>query len=398
MKILSITAQKPHSTGSGTYLTELVNSFDKAGHKQAVVAGIYADDSVNFPNGVKFHPVYFNSEISYPIVGMSDSMPYESTKYSDLDDTMITEFEKVFTKKISIAISDFDPDIIICHHLFLLTAIVRKNFQNKKIYGICHGSDLRQMKNCKTLADIVKPEIRKLNKVCALHKEQAREISQLYDIPQNCVDVIGSGYNSNVFNDKNRTNNKDDKISICFAGKISAAKGVNELLQAFDELTSDEEFKDIQLSMAGGCQEAGLLKKLNELPDNVKYYGQLSQGDLANLFRQSDIFILPSFYEGLGLVVIEAMASGCIPICTDLPGIKNWIDSHVKNSNVRYIPMPEMQGVDVPTETGSAKFVCDIKELIRQTVYDIKTGNIQKNIPDTSNLSWDTVASQILNK
>ena len=39
MKILSITAQKPHSTGSGVYLTELVNAFDRLGHSQAVIAG-----------------------------------------------------------------------------------------------------------------------------------------------------------------------------------------------------------------------------------------------------------------------------------------------------------------------------------------------------------------------
>ena len=41
MKILSITAQKPNSTGSGVYLTEVVRQFAKEGHEQAVVAGVY---------------------------------------------------------------------------------------------------------------------------------------------------------------------------------------------------------------------------------------------------------------------------------------------------------------------------------------------------------------------
>ena len=40
MKILSISAQKPDSTGSGIYLTELVKAFSKKGHEQAVMAGI----------------------------------------------------------------------------------------------------------------------------------------------------------------------------------------------------------------------------------------------------------------------------------------------------------------------------------------------------------------------
>lgn len=41
MKILSITAQKPNSTGSGVYLTELVKEYADEGYEQAVVAGVY---------------------------------------------------------------------------------------------------------------------------------------------------------------------------------------------------------------------------------------------------------------------------------------------------------------------------------------------------------------------
>lgn len=61
MKILSITAQKPHSTGSGVYLTELVNAFDRLGHSQAVIAGICKEDTVHFPDRVSFFPVYYQS-------------------------------------------------------------------------------------------------------------------------------------------------------------------------------------------------------------------------------------------------------------------------------------------------------------------------------------------------
>ena len=51
MKILSITAQKPHSTGSGVYLTGLVKGFAALGHEQAVVAGVYEEDEMHFPEG-----------------------------------------------------------------------------------------------------------------------------------------------------------------------------------------------------------------------------------------------------------------------------------------------------------------------------------------------------------
>ena len=76
MRILSITAQKPGSTGSGIYLTELVREYARQEHAQAVVAGIYRDDLIELPDGVGLYPVYFESErLPFPIVGMSDEMP-----------------------------------------------------------------------------------------------------------------------------------------------------------------------------------------------------------------------------------------------------------------------------------------------------------------------------------
>ena len=129
MKILSITAQKPTSTGSGVYLTELVRQIGLAGHQQAVVAGIYDTDLISLPEDVRFYPVFFNSrDLPFPIAGMSDEMPYESTRYCDMTPEMTAMFKKAFLDVISRAVQDMEPDLILCHHLYLLTAIVREAF------------------------------------------------------------------------------------------------------------------------------------------------------------------------------------------------------------------------------------------------------------------------------
>ena len=205
MKILSITAQKPHSTGSGTYLTELVRSWSKAGHTQAVVCGIYPDDAVDFPAGVGCYPVFFTDKhpsgtaasrsnmfcsckvgksgvdaLPFPIVGMSDIMPYTSTRYRDLTPQMISQFEEAFISAVDRAVADLDPDLIVCHHLFLLTALVRKHFPGRKIYGISHGTDLRQMINCDNLREFVRPEIAGIDRALALHAEQKQKIIEIF--------------------------------------------------------------------------------------------------------------------------------------------------------------------------------------------------------------------------
>ena len=145
-KILSITAQKPHSTGSGVYLTEVVKNWHTAGHIQSVVAGIYEQDQVVFPEGVSFYPVMYRTDrLPFAITGMSDEMPYESIRYNQLTDEMLTAFQNRFHEVIQTAIEEQQPDIIVCHHLYLLTALVRKWYPHHKIIACSHGSDLRQI-------------------------------------------------------------------------------------------------------------------------------------------------------------------------------------------------------------------------------------------------------------
>ena len=259
MKILSITAQKPHSTGSGTYMTELVRAFARMGHSQAVVCGIFPSDAVDFPEGVACYPVFFREKsadggepylaapckapkasidtLPFPVVGMSDIMPYESTRYRDLTPSMISQFEEAFIGAVSRAVEDLDPDVIICHHLFLLTALVRKHFPDRKILGISHGTDLRQMRNCDNLRDMVRPLIHDIDMALALHDEQRRQIIDIFGMDESKVAVIGSGYNDKLFNTDGRTpRGSKDPARICYAGKISRPKGVPEMLAALERL------------------------------------------------------------------------------------------------------------------------------------------------------------------
>ena len=99
MRILNIIAQKPMSTGSGIYLTELVRVIAKQGHIQGVVAGIYEDDIIDLQKEAEFYPVYFKSkELPFNIFGMSDEMPYESTRYCDMTDEMKERYKKTFQR------------------------------------------------------------------------------------------------------------------------------------------------------------------------------------------------------------------------------------------------------------------------------------------------------------
>lgn len=418
MRILSITAQKPHSTGSGTYLTELVRSFARKGCSQAVACGIFRDDKTEFPEGVKCYPVYFKSrdendgpingsdyDIPFPVVGMSDIMPYESTLYRDLTPEMISIIEDAFVREISRAIDDLDPDLIICHHLFLLTAIVRKHFPDRKIAGISHGSDLRQAANCDELKEFAKPWISRLDVILALNESQKERITDIYGVSEDKIKIIGTGYNGLLFNAAGRNPRSvieeiaapaDVPVLICYAGKMSCAKGISELLDALNTINADPDVPSIEVTLAGGCQEPSVREELNKLPDNISWPGQISQAQLADIFRYSDIFVLPSYYEGLPLVLIEAMASGMIPVCTDLPGVRPWIEANIPDHNVVFIPMPEMETIDSPTEEGRKEFTANLVSTLTDLTKKIKSGELPGKLPDTHGITWDSVASKVL--
>ena len=419
MKILSITAQKPHSTGSGTYMTELVRSFARMGMEQAVVCGIYPDDEVSFPDGVTCYPVFFTEksdsiaradmpaapcrqkpetfrQLPFPITGMSDIMPYESTRYRDLTPDMVSEFENAFMGAVSRAVDAIDPDLIICHHLFLLTALVRKHFPDRRVIGISHGTDLRQMHNCEYLRELVRPHIAKLDMALALHEKQAEQIKEIFGMDAERVRVIGSGYNDGLFNTDGRTERGPGQaVRICYAGKISRPKGVPEMLDALELLAADDSVPEFRLTLAGGCQDEALLGRMDGLPEYAEYLGQIPQASLADVLRRNDVFVLPSYFEGLPLVLIEAMASGAVPVSTDLPGVRAWIDANVSGANVRYVPMPAMKSIDEPTEEGRNAFKNDLADIIGDLVKDAAEGRAG-SLPDTSSITWDGVAKKLL--
>ena len=58
--------------------------------------------------------------------------------------------------------------------------------------------------------------------------------------------------------------------------------------------------------------------------DTVKYYGRLKQNKLAELLRDSDLFIDASKFQGFGLTNIESMASGCTVLSSDNYGIHEY--------------------------------------------------------------------------
>ncbi len=392
MKILSITAQKPHSTGSGVYLTELVRAWDRAGHEQAVIAGITEGDVVTFPENVRFEAVHYDSsEMPFHICGMSDEMPYPSTRYSDMTEQMVACFKEAFLKRICAVIQELDPDIIVCHHLYLLTAFVREVFPEKKIVGFCHGSDLRQIGKNSLEREFIVKQNKKLDAVFTLNYHLRDEIVRVFGFEPQKVDVVGAGYNHDIF--RREEIGKHEGIRLLYAGKLSEAKGVFSLVNALEYLPYRDE--DLTLTLAGNAGSQETMDALINLAGNSRYKidfaGYLSQKELAHQMNMSDVFVLPSFYEGFALVVVEAMACGCRTVCTDIPGIKEYYDLKLPEHDIEFVPMPSvMMNIDEPAPESLTAFEKNLADAI------VTALNNPKRKLDVGAFSWNGIAKAML--
>ena len=392
MRILNISAQKPNSTGSGVYMTELMKSFNKKGIENAAVCGIDISDKVDIKEAKEVFPVYFNTEeLPFPVVGMSDSMPYEATRYRDMTPLMQKQFEEAFINKVKEAVKSFKPDIILCHHLYFLTSLIREHFPNEKIGAVCHGTDLRQFLKINLQNDRTKENIRKLDAAFALHDVQRDEIIDIFDMDPQKVFTIGTGYNSEIF--CQRDVKKDVGVTeIIYAGKICEKKGVLCLVKAFSKIDTQ---KKVKLSLAGGYSHKEeydrIVSSAKASGKDIEFLGKLSQDELAERFNRADIFVLPSFFEGLPLVLAEALACNLKVLATDLPGVKTWIDSHIPHNGIVFIEPPVMENVDEPQKASLEEFTKRLKACLEEAVNDYRdTAKV-----DTTAISWDNVSKKI---
>ncbi len=106
------------------------------------------------------------------------------------------------------------------------------------------------------------------------------------------------------------------KPYVLFLGGITPLKNIGNLLRGFARLA---ETHDVDLVLAGFKRwsfekEMAPIEELG-LRDRVRYVGYVADEDLAALYSAAEVLALPSWYEGFGIPIVEAMACGC-PVVT----------------------------------------------------------------------------------
>lgn len=338
--------------------------------------------------------ISFNrDELNFIIPGMSDVMPYPSSRFSTLSEQHLDSYSNTFRKTVTKVAEEFSPDVIHSHHLWLASIAARTACPDIPMVCSCHSTDLRQYLHHEHLRHRISA-ITQLDRILALSQTQRDQIIDVHGINNEKIDIVGGGYDTKRFIGREKMS--APPVQFVYAGKLSSAKGVPSLLQAIERLSDPR----IHLHLVGsGSSEEGeyCLQLAQYLPNSVTIHGAITQEKLADLMGKCHVFVLPSFFEGLPLVLLEALSSGCRIICSDLPGCKELLERGGPDI-VDFVELPKMIGVDQPDPSDIDTFTSDIARALAKMTDRV----IDKPSPSASDIkeltrsySWDAVFSRV---
>ncbi|MFH0779258.1 MAG: glycosyltransferase family 1 protein [Parcubacteria group bacterium] len=175
---------------------------------------------------------------------------------------------------------------------------------------------------------------RTAKRIIAVSNFTKKDLIETYKIPAEKISVVYNGYDQNKFkqqaggSDILKEKYKIDAPYVLFLGRLELKKNIPRLVEAFGKFKARNKNDNHKLVLAG---TKGLTFPLVEeqikkfdLKSEIIIPGWIDSDDMPIFYNNADLFAFPSLFEGFGIPILEAMASGCPVICsntTSLPEV-----------------------------------------------------------------------------
>lgn len=225
---------------------------------------------------------------------------------------------------------------------------------------------------------IEKEIIKKSRMITAVSKLVAQELKD-YGLYPNEIVVLGNGVNEKVFTP---TKHKNENKYILYTGRLGYRKGLFDLIKCGKYVC--KKYPDVTFILTGKGPLLGKLQeKVKELGLNEKFIftGYVDKNKLIQLYQNATIYVLPSHYEGLPTVLLEAMSCSLPVVATAISGNLEVISSG-KNGILTPPKSPEKMADAVSMLLDDDKMRKELGKNARDTVEEQYT--------------WDIISEKIL--
>ena len=225
--------------------------------------------------------------------------------------------------------------------------------------------------------------LKKAYKVVCISNNTKKDLQNFYNVDDDKIVTIYNGFDNKLFNVKNIDKEVLSKYDIDYeymvmVGASYPHKNLEIIIESYKGIEDSVECK---LVIVG--KDSDYIRRLKTLTnklgleDKVIFLGYVPDEDLPSLYGCAKAFLYPTLYEGFGLPILEAMASGTIVMCSD-------------NSS-----LPEVAGD--ATVTFDAK---DKEDIGKKILYIINNEEVREKLKMKSNenikrFSWEKCAEEI---
>lgn len=242
-------------------------------------------------------------------------------------------------KTVNRVVKEWSPDFIIAYYAFpdgFLGFLFSRKFKIPLLVKVL-GSDVNVFAQNILRRWMTRFTLRNANRVIA-KSNALKEQTVSLGVSVEKISVITNGIDKTKFfpreiNACRRMLNLPEEFFIfIYIGNMIAAKGVDVLLDAYEEIPDALKTKCILVMVGGGNKDEEILQRINEPDFNglVIKSSPVSHADIPIWLGASDCLILPSFAEGYPNVLVEALACGKPVIASNVGGVPE-IVQHGKN-------------------------------------------------------------------
>ena len=325
MKVVTITTAFPRSENDVLipWIIRLINLLKEKGVETDVFTSSYCGRKSENSNNINvFRFRYFFKKWEKLSHDMSVPEKLKSNKFYFFVLPFFMISGMISARKFA---KNNDFDLIHVHFPFPLAlfGIAMKRISKKPLVMTCHGSEVNMAKKNLVFRKIFKWMLVYADSVTVNSTFMKNELSKI--IPAKEIEIIPMGSGIGDISEKALKKERKTKTNLLFVGRLIEVKGTKYLVEAMKLLEAEK----FELHIAGDGPERENLEKI--APKNVVFHGYQTGKNLEELYRNADIFILPSivddagYTEGLGTVLLEA-ANFSIPVIgTNVGGIPDII-------------------------------------------------------------------------
>ncbi|MFA6160109.1 MAG: glycosyltransferase family 1 protein [Parcubacteria group bacterium] len=245
------------------------------------------------------------------------------------------------------------------------------------------------------LKSLIPKSLKRADEIIAVSKFTQDEIIKYYKIDPKKVDWFHNAVSEDflvqdISEEKIKAIKKKYNLPdryILYIGTLQPRKNIPALIEAFIllkvELNLKLKLNSLKLVIAGGKGHnydklIDEVVRRNNLAEDVFFPGYIDEEDKAGILKGADVFVFPSFYEGFGLPILEAMSLGVPTIVSDIPPHREIVGS------TALFFKPEIPG----------ELTQKIKEIVSN---DLTRDSLSKNGKlQAEKFSWQKTAQKLL--